>query len=50
MFFKSKRFIQPDGTFDSTLFLKLLNDSRTALKTGKQVGHFSKKTTQPVIL
>lgn len=36
MLFQKKRFIQPDGTFDSILFQQLLNDARYAIKTGKK--------------
>ncbi len=50
MFFQKKRFIQPDGTFDSTLFLKLLDDARYAIKTGKKPGHFTRKETQWIII
>lgn len=50
MFLQKKRFIQPDGTFDSTLFQKLLNDARYAVKTGKKPGHFTRKESQPIVL
>lgn len=50
MFFQKKRFIQGDGTFDSALYLKLLDDARYAIKTGKKPGHFTRKETQPVVL
>lgn len=50
MFFQKKRFIQSDGTFDSTLFLKLLDDARYAIKTGKKPGHFTRKETQAIII
>lgn len=36
MLFRKKQFIQPDGTFDSTLFQQLLNDTKYAIKTGKK--------------
>jgi|GEM_PF-1693753 len=50
MFFQKKRFMQSDGTFDSTLFLKLLDDARYAIKTGKKPGHFTRKETQSIII
>lgn len=46
MLFRKKRFIQPDGTFDSILFQQLLNDARYAIKTGKKPGHFVRKEAQ----
>ncbi len=48
--FRKKRFIQPDGTFDSTAFQQLLNDARYAIKTGKKPGHFTRKESQPIVL
>lgn len=50
MFLQKKHFIQSDGSFDNTLFLKLLDDARYALKTGKKPGHFTRKETQPIII
>ncbi|MDD5197735.1 MAG: type II secretion system F family protein [Candidatus Gracilibacteria bacterium] len=48
MLFRKKHFIQPDGTFDSTLFQQLLNDARYAIKTGKKPGHFVRKEPQSI--
>lgn len=50
MLFWKKRFIHPDGTFDSTPFQQLLSDARYAMKTGKKPGHFIKKESQPILL
>jgi type IV pilus assembly protein PilC len=50
MLFHKKRFMHPDGTFDSTLFQQILNDSRHALKTGKKpLEHFRKKEAPPLV-
>ena len=50
MLFQKKRFMNTDGTFDSTLFQQLLNNARYAMKTGKKPGHFTKKQSQPIVL
>lgn len=50
MLFWKKRFIQPDGTFDSTLFQQLLNNARYAVKTGKKPGNFTRKESHPIII
>ncbi|MDD2891723.1 MAG: type II secretion system F family protein [Candidatus Gracilibacteria bacterium] len=50
MLFQKKRFVQPDGTFDSTLFQKLLNDARYSIKTGKKPGHFTRKESQAIVI
>ena len=50
MLFQKKRFIQSDGTFDSTLFQQLLGNARYALKTGKKPGNFTRKEAQPILI
>ncbi len=50
MLFGKKRFMHPDGTFNSTPFQQLLSDARYAMKTWKKPGHFIKKEAQPILL
>lgn len=50
MLFWKKHFIQPDGTFDSTLFQELLGDTKHAIKTGKKPGHLTRKESKTIIL
>lgn len=50
MLFQKQKFIQGDGSFDSTLFAKLLDDARYAVKTGKKrSGVVRKEATQIII-